>query len=111
LKCGALFGEGSAWTAVAAPFDEQKPLGLVRSGFALLLIFIGVCFLSLSLALKGSAMGGTIPLILSLVSGVSGCVVVMAKSRKVSKVATAVGALIVAGVVLTINSYVYRNPF
>lgn len=113
VNCGALFGEGSAWTAVESPSVEDgkgKPLGLARSGLALLLIFICVCFLSVSLALKGSAIGSTPPLILAVVFGSTGCVVVMGKSSRARTAATLFGLLMFVALVWIIGTVLSRFP-
>jgi hypothetical protein len=105
-NCGALFGEGSAWTPVASPslgVGQATALGFARSGLALLLIFIGVGFLSLALASKGGRAGGTVALLLAAIAGASGFVLVVAKGPRARRAATVAAALILAVFVLVIG--------
>lgn len=111
-KCGALFGNGSEWFPVATPEEkgELKPIGFVRSGFSLLLFLLSVIFLGLALPLKGTAVGAAPPLVVGVVCGVSGAVIVMAKSRTARKGAFVVGAFILIVLVWVVGSVVSRFP-
>lgn len=111
-KCGALFGAGSEWLPVATPGveAEPKPVGFARSGFALLLFLLTVVFLGLALPLKDTAVGAAPPLILGVVCGVSGGVVVVAKSGAARMGATVVGAVIIVVLVWAFVAVASRFP-
>jgi hypothetical protein len=112
LKCGALFGAGSEWLPVANPGaeGELEPVGFARSGFALLLFLLTVIFLGLALQLKGTAVGAAPPLVLGVVCGVSGGVVIVAKSRTVRTGATVVGAVILVVLVWAFVTVASKFP-
>jgi hypothetical protein len=111
-KCGALFGAGSAWRPVATPLisGDQKPIGFARSAFSLLLLFLAVIFLGLALVLKGTAVGGVLPSILSVICGVSGGMVIMAKGRSARKGATIAGAVILIVLMWIVGTVVGGFP-
>lgn len=101
--------ECSHCPAVFTPRTGLKPTdqpqhalstGAAHSGFALLLIFIAFCLLSLAFALKGSELGTTPPLILALIFGAFGCVIAIAKSRTARNAATFAGVTLLALLVL-----------
>jgi hypothetical protein len=107
-----LFGDGSAWFPVTTPGagGELKPIGFARSGFSLLLFLLSIIFLGLALPLKNTAVGAAPPLVLGVVCGVSGAVVVMAKSRTARMGATVVGAVILIVLVWVVGAVISRFP-
>jgi hypothetical protein len=111
VNCGAVFGEDAAWTPIAAPLrgsGKEKPFGLARSGFAILLIFVCMCFLRVSFAMKGTVVGSTPALILAMVFGASGFVVVMAKTSKARDAAAAAGLIVLVVVAMLFGSVMVR---
>lgn len=70
-----------------------------QAALALLLLLSAVCFLSISLALRGSQFGATIPLLLAVAFGVSWGVAQMAVTRRIRKAVLIVGTVLLTGCV------------